>query len=80
MLKSKFLWGYVGASVISLAFCALADLTGFMLPTFGTSSVVDTSSRQGYWYSYRRTQTTSGPSGSPGSRGGYSSGGSSGGK
>jgi hypothetical protein len=77
MLKSTFLWTYLGLGLAALALSAFADLTGFMLPSFGTTKVVDTASRQGYWYTYRRTQTTSGPSGS---RGGYSGGGYSGGK
>jgi hypothetical protein len=80
MLKSKFLWSYLGLGMGAFALCAVADLTGFLLPTFGKTTTIDTSSRQGYWYTYRRTQTSSGPSGSPGSRGGYSGGGYSGGK
>jgi hypothetical protein len=80
MFKSKFLWSYVGLGLATFALTAVADLTGFLLPAFGTTSTVDTSSRQGYWYTFRRTQTSSGPSSSPGSRGGYSGGGYSGGK
>jgi hypothetical protein len=76
MLKSTFLWSYLGLGAAAFAFSAFADLRGFMLPNFGTTQTVDTASRQGYWYTYRRTQTTSGPGGSSGSRGGsYSSGG-----
>jgi hypothetical protein len=80
MFKSVFLWSYLGLGAGALLLGAFCDLTGFLLPTFGTTTVVDTASRQGYWYTYRRTQSSSGPSSSPGSRGGYSGGGYSGGK
>ena len=75
MSKSTFFVSYALIGVLGLVMSVLFDVSGFMLPYFGSTTGIDTSSRQGYWDTYRRTQTSSGPSGSPGSRGGHSSGG-----
>ena len=54
---------------------------GGLLPRFGPRGVVDTTSRQGYWYTYRQPKYDAGPGRSPGGSGGsHGSGGYSGGK
>ena len=70
----------LGAGLLGLF--ALADTTGGLLGSFGPRGTVDTSSRQGYWYTYRKSRPVSSgssPGRSPGG-GGYGGGGYSGGK
>jgi hypothetical protein len=83
VFKSTFLWLYLAAGVGAVALFALGDATGALAPRFGPRGVIDTSSRQGYWYTYQRPKYSSGsssPGRSPGSGGGYGGGGYSGGK
>lgn len=69
----------VGGGLV-LLFGALGAFGG-LLPTFGPRGDVDTSSRQGYWYTYRQPKYEAGPGRSPGGHGGsYGGGGYSGGK
>lgn len=73
---------YFALGLGALALFALADVRGALLRPFGPTGDVDTSSRQGQWYTYKPYVSSSGsssPGRSPGSRGG-SSGGWSGGK
>ena len=73
---------YLVAGAGLLGLLALADMTGGMLLSFGRAGVVDTSSRQGYWYTRQKSPPPSSygsPGRSPGG-GGYGGGGSSGGK
>lgn len=69
----------VGGGLVLLL--AALGATGGMLPRFGPNPNVNTSSRQGYWYTYRQPKYDAGPGRSPGSYGGsHGSGGYSGGK
>ena len=72
---------YLAVGVALVALWAVGEATGGLVPTFGGSGDVDTSSRQGYWYTYRRPTYDAGPGRSPGGHGGsYGSGGYQGGK
>ena len=80
MSKSLFLIGYLALGGLGVLGYALLDRSGADLPAFGPGGVVDTSSRQGYWYTYKPPPPSSssgrspGRSGSSGSGGGYSGG------
>jgi hypothetical protein len=82
VFKSTFLMLYLGAGIVTVGLFALGDATGALAPRFGPRGVIDTSSRQGYWYTYQRPKysSSSSPGRSPGSGGGYGGGGYSGGK
>ena len=71
---------YVGGGVALLILVGIGEWTGALTPRFGVRTV-DTSSRQGYWYTYRKSNYSAGPGRSPGGYGGSSgSGGYHGGK
>ena len=79
----RFLKLYLIAGVATVGLFALGDATGALAPRFGPQGVFDTSSRQGSWYTYKRSRSSSygsSPGRSPGSGGGYGGGGYSGGK
>jgi hypothetical protein len=83
VFKLTFLKLYFAAGLVTVVLFALADATGALAPRFGPQGDVDTSSRQGYWYTYQRPKYNSygsSPGRSPGSGGGYGGGGYSGGK
>jgi hypothetical protein len=72
---------YLAAGAGLLAIFGLLEVSGGLVPRFGTGGNLDTSSRQGYWYTYRRQSYSAGPGRSPGGSGGsYGGGGYSGGK
>jgi hypothetical protein len=73
---------YLGGGLLLLLIVGIGEATGRLSPSFGAGGVVDTSSRQGSWYTYRQPKSYSaGPGRSPGSYGGSSgSGGYQGGK
>jgi hypothetical protein len=72
---------YLALGTGLVALFGVVGLVGGMLPAFGPNPNVDTSSRQGYWYTYRQPKYEAGPGRSPGSHGGsYGGGGYSGGK
>ena len=71
----------LGAGLLGLF--AFADTAGGLMPTFGRRGVIDTTSRQGYWYTYKKPPPSSSSYGSPGrspSGGGHGGGGYGGGK
>lgn len=73
---------YIAGGLGLLGLFAYADTAGGLMPTFGSRGVIDTKSRQGYWYTYKKPPPSSsyGGSGRSPSGGGYGGGGSSGGK
>ena len=74
---------YIAGGLGLLGLFAFADMAGGLMPTFVTRGTIDTKSRQGYWYTYKKPPPSSSSYGSPGrspSGGGYGGGGSSGGK
>lgn len=72
---------YLAAGIGVLGLVGLLEGTGSLVPKFGVGGNVDTSSRQGYWYTYRKQNYSAGPGRSPGGSGGsYGGGGYSGGK
>jgi hypothetical protein len=81
MFKSRFIKVYLAAGLAAVAFGGVADATGLLLQPFGPRGDIDTSSRAGYWTTWRKPRyDSSGTGRSPGTSGGYSSGGYSGGK
>ena len=75
---------YMVLGVVLMGLFAFADMGGALLPNFGSRGVIDTKSRQGYWYTYKKPPPSSsyggGSSGRSPSGGGYGGGGYSGGK
>jgi len=72
---------YIGGGIAFLALWGLGEGAGFFAPQFGPGRGIDTSSRQGYWYTYHKQNYSAGPGRSPGGSGGsYGGGGYSGGK
>jgi hypothetical protein len=72
---------YIAGGLAFLVLWGLGESVGFFNPAFGLGRDIDTSSRQGYWYTYRRQTYDAGPGRSPGGHGGsYGGGGYSGGK
>lgn len=78
MFKHWFMKLYLVGGLLLMGLFSLVDATGGLGRRFGPSSTVDASSRQGYWYVYKKTPPR--PTRSPGGYGGGSGGGYSGGK
>lgn len=74
MFKGFFYGAYALLGVGGLVLFGIFDLTGAMLPQFGTTRAIETGSRRGEWYS-RPIYVAPSSGRSPGGGGSYGGGG-----